>query len=809
MEKIYSAVLALLFGFCVPAFSQLIVEKNYYASHQELGGEAVITKCEKKADGEKAVTSFEVEVRRSGMYYISFWLCPARLGNGGFVNYEVAVNGSILGEKLTPTSGGWQCVSLPDRIMAELNEGKNTIAVIGKIPDIPNVEHVRVALTKEKSLIDSSEYDKFKANIVKESHANADKNAVISMTADSDTISGNTSLLTRSTSVNYDDPLYNYTYRIGIDFQYTFYTWLVLIKDEQVNLQTTGIDNFRHVLELFRSFSPEDCSWSAVSDISCTASLNVTIPHSGLYYVRVRSYSNARSGLCNLNVNGVNHYDSIPLYSSGVRCLQDTMMVYNTFTCHSTSDPRLWIEEGADIPGTIAALNDDYGTHGDFFWDKNARIKKQYSRPVHAALLSAYGSYHPAGKCDLYIKCPDSNAMSGFTNLQSDDAIQSSPSSGIYNCISWSGGITSYWEWPPSYASSFYSPDELTAFDNFYASRGLTRVGATEDNSVVDLWAYVDDYGNRNYSHGSVRKGADGNAHGYDWESKPGGQMRTFHPRYALGGDTGYGEVVEHYIRTTTDNTATLEEEIANGTARIEYVDFDEQEREIISQEIGKIDKWTISQFNKLYSRWKAVTHVTIFSNPKKIADCQEYKDVLEFCKSKPEVIYVLYHRLANGDGISATELIGDLTFDEHLSLMEKVRNGNMQKVGQDGIKTIRPMLSNYVAYVKELLSMKHPELLRNSRSYDEASGISYSNFAEYDMAWSADGLTVRFTLDKSAEVSLNLVDLKGNFVCSAVNKKILGKGTHSYCLTLEKNRQYLVQLVIDGRVNVKKIMVN
>ena len=136
-----------------------------------------------------------------------------------------------------------------------------------------------------------------------------------------------------------------------------------------------------------------------------------------MYYVRVRSYLNARSGLCSLNVNGQNYYENIPIYSIGIRCTQETDNIYNTFTCKNTGDPRLWIEEESIIPGKISAYNDDYGKKADFAWGVNSRIKKKYTRPVHAALLSAYSSYNPTGKCDLYIKCQNSTIMSYFPNL--------------------------------------------------------------------------------------------------------------------------------------------------------------------------------------------------------------------------------------------------------------------------------------------------------------------------------------------------------------------------------------------------------
>lgn len=139
---------------------------------------------------------------------------------------------------------------------------------------------------------------------------------------------------------------------------------------------------------------------------------------------------------------------------------------------------------------------------------------------------------------------------------------------------------------------------------------------------------------------------------------------------------------------------------------------------------------------------------------------------------------------------------------------MEKVRNEVSSGEGKDGVKTIRPIHSNYVAYVKELISLENHDTVKNGKKPFELTGISYSNFAEYETISSADGITVNFTLDKPTNVSLNVMELNGVFVCSTASDKLLESGTHSYTITLERNRQYLVQLILDGRVNVRKIMV-
>ena len=112
------------------------------------------------------------------------------------------------------------------------------------------------------------------------------------------------------------------------------------------------------------------------------------------------------------------------------------------------------------------------------------------------------------------------------------------------------------------------------------------------------------------------------------------------------------------------------------------------------------------------------------------------------------------------------------------------------------------------MAYVKELLSMEKTEARKAKSNVNETTGISYSNFTDFDVSLSSNGLTVDFLLNKPTNVSLNLIDLAGNVVCSAVSNKVLESGSHSYSIRAEKNHTYLVQLMLNGRVNVKKIMV-
>lgn len=801
-KKALFIICGLLFAVCSPIFSQKIVETDYFEKHKELGGDVVIKKMEKVIRKDVASSEFEVIVPKAGDYYVSFWMIPSRQKDGSYTSYAVSVNGLKELTTLKPVAGDWQCICLPGKGKITLKKGSNTISVLGKLPEIPNVEHIRVASTPEKALIDSKPYVSYKRGLTaKKALLDA---ARVEFVRDSLISRGRVARAASS-----EPPLYDYEYRLNVPLKYTFFTTLYFYAGDTASVTTSSAQYFTHVLEFFNKSIPETYSWSQRSR-NGVATMDFVIPKTGYYIIRVRSFINGASGVCDLNINDRYIYDDVPVYSFGVRCDQGTDKVYNTFTCYNNGDPRLWIEEGEVAPGVISAFNDDYtATGGDFGWGVNSRVKKQFTRPVHSVLLSAYSSYVPNGQCDLYMRCQNAGVVSAtaFPNLKEDDAIMSSPASGVYNCISWSGGITSYWEWPPYNGSAYYSPNALTAFDNFYASRGLTRSGATESTSVVDLWANVSG-GVRDYTHGSVRKGADGNAHGYDWESKCGGLKRVFHPRHALRGNS-YGQVVEYYVKSSSYRYATLAEEIAEGVSRIEYVDFDDDERALIAKNVGLVAPKVASQFKSLYANWENVVANTVLSNPDRIADCDEYRALLAYCQKNKELLYAAYEKLEEGNGLASTKLIGDLTLSKHSSVMDKVRTDISDRAKKSAIKTFRPIKSNYTAYVKKLLAQENATL-RSGKidADDEISGVSYSNFKDFNIALSSEGVTVDFSLEEPATVTLNLIDLEGNVVCSSLNEKVLEGGDYSYSMTADKNRVYLVQLAINGHVNVKKVIV-
>lgn len=119
------------------------------------------------------------------------------------------------------------------------------------------------------------------------------------------------------------------------------------------------------------------------------------------------------------------------------------------------------------------------------------------------------------------------NFLNDFPLLDVDFTIVTDEPSGVYNCISWSVGVTNFWHWPGS---------NLTDFDNFYGQFHLLR----KTKGTVAAWGFA----NNQMTHGCVS----GPTHGPCWESKCGSWARIQHCLNELNGPA-YGHVIAYYAK--------------------------------------------------------------------------------------------------------------------------------------------------------------------------------------------------------------------------------------------------------------------
>ena len=782
---------------CTLANSQSLVEKSFFTKNRTIGGDVLITKSVQEVKEQKAFTSFEVDIPSAGNYYVNFWLCPAKSPNGVFYEYDVLVNERTIG-KIVPSHGDWQSISINDLKNIELPAGKCTVSVVGTIPDIPSVEFVRLSKDSLSAQICSMAYDNYKNEIKRINNTRLSKMASTNSQF-IDTIVGTKDIFPLPPQTN---PPYDAQFVIGASVHYTFYK-RVYLQAGTTFFSTEGINNFSHVLEVFSASSPASYTWRKMSDSQYKAYLNITIASSGYYYVRVRSYYNTASGLCNLNINNQFVYEEIPVYSYGIRGEKDTNHIYNSFTCYSNGDPRLWVEEES-FPGFITAYNDDYSDCSDFDWEYDARILRQYANSANAIHLTSASSYEPVFSCDIYMNCISSSINTSSTNF-----IQSAPSTSTYNCISWSGGIYSAFIWPP-YAFSSTISDPLCAFDYFYNTERypgcslFTRSGATASNCTVELWANPNDP--NYYTHASVRKGADNNAHGFDWESKCGHNIRVYHPEGKL--ISSYGQVVEYYRRIGNNSSGivSLEEAIANGDAVMENVQFTPDEINFLETRILALEENIRNRFEILFDNWSQVWDNTIYSNPDQIADCNEYQELLSFCKTNSDLNYFVYKKLGEGF-VCATCLVKDLTLEQNRDLLQRIlEEKEKRKMTEDGKTIFYTILSNSMSYVRELLAdrMQDNQKTRNTK---RSFGISYSNTDLFDICVKNRSLDISFHLHDISRVYLDIMDLQGKVVAEIVNQPTMDVKLYKYQCSLPKGI-YLVRYILNGNLNVKKACV-
>lgn len=218
MKKKVFFLVAVFWGFITSAFPQKLVETDYYLSNPELGGDAIIKKSTKELVGDEARITFEVEVQSSGDYYASFWIFPTRLKDGTYATYDILVNDVLLDEIIKPKHGGWQKASLNNNKKLTLDKGANNITIIGKSPDVPNVEHVRLSRELLKAQVNDTTYKAYKSSV---EHNSTSKSMMAPSVVEDSVMNEPLSAMATSVMVS-NNSLYDYTYVLGVTLHYTF-----------------------------------------------------------------------------------------------------------------------------------------------------------------------------------------------------------------------------------------------------------------------------------------------------------------------------------------------------------------------------------------------------------------------------------------------------------------------------------------------------------------------------------------------------------------------------------------------------------
>lgn len=663
-----------------------------------------------------------------------------------------------------------------------LTKGKHQVKLTFGNSEVPNVDEIsfyRNGTTAKLSMNKYTEYiDNLKANKLPADYASWKKKNKGSRIA--------------------SNPKGNYDHELDIAFRYTHYETFYLNQGQVITLNTKN-SNGDPVMYLFNSANGVTPPQSWVNDDSngtVESLISVTIPSSGNYTLVIRAYGNINgqnfgSGTCDLWKDGVLYRSSIAVAGTAIQQANPKInQNVNFFTAKLSSGSDTWIYVSGNTLAPIETQNDDYfGGGGNFSWGFSSRIKTTCaSQPLPLIQINAY-SISKMGTCDVYHNVLNSTITSSFPNLKADDAIQSAPATPLntdpeaYNCGSWAGGIATSWFWPnffSQWSPSTTNGDYLTTFDNFYGNTPkrytgaytYTRLGANATNGSVVLWANPNlpfqQFNPTKNTHASVTKPGNDNPHGYDWESKPGQLMRTFHARDALNNlsSNGYGNIVAYY-RYTGVNAArmvagakggiSLEESIERGLSVMDKVEFEMEEKNKLNKSNQKIESKVTDEFNRMLNELENTPvspDLEKFSSYRIIyGGSKPHEALSEWCLKQGKSIYPLLISKYSTDKSWMLLLAEDVFAPQFSEVMESVKKENMKNPNDErGAYIVRTSEMNCMRFLKKLIKDFDTQNSTNSL------GQNYPN--EMDSQ-----TTINFEIENDSEVSINVYDDKGNLV--------------------------------------------
>jgi len=232
-----------------------------------------------------------------------------------------------------------------------------------------------------------------------------------------------------------------------------------------------------------------------------------------------------------------------------------------------------------------------------------------------------------------------------FPNLNVDSVVVSGEASLVYNCISWTVGLTDRWLWPGG---------SLANFDTFYQGFGFIRAG----DGTIAAWGHS----TSSMTHGSVS----GPGHGPRWESKCGPDLRIQHGLNELVGST-YGRVVGFYRRSLLHGAAfapIVERSMKEKTSK-SYLTS--PEKRLLRDQINVLPSELRATFNKAFTAWKDTWFaggLAISSDPHTRAIGKEYDALIAL---GPAILPLLIEKLADPDNFLALQLYDAMQADDRL----------------------------------------------------------------------------------------------------------------------------------------------
>jgi len=231
-----------------------------------------------------------------------------------------------------------------------------------------------------------------------------------------------------------------------------------------------------------------------------------------------------------------------------------------------------------------------------------------------------------------------------FPSLNVDRAVVTGEASRVYNCLSWTLGITDRWVWPGA---------TIQAFDRLYNGAGFVRAG----NGPIAVWGQS----LSQMTHGCIN----GPGHGPRWESKCGGDLRIQHGLNELTGPS-YGRVLAFYTRRQT-TTKTLKTKMASRRRPKRQMSLSAEESTNLRKEVSGVPEELRTEFERLYRGWRNTwgePHLVIYSDPTVLKHSKEFAVIVAL---GPKVLPLVVAKLANPEEFFALQLYDALQSQDSL----------------------------------------------------------------------------------------------------------------------------------------------
>ncbi|HEV7781189.1 MAG TPA: hypothetical protein VGO58_07965 [Chitinophagaceae bacterium] len=810
LRSLATAFAAVLLG--TMAFSQNKSEvKNYPRNYA--AGEVNLVQQWTENDGARSATAYIIDVPVAGTYSLAI---VSNLQTGSVL--PVSVDDKATSFRVIAVESGWQKANISaltknDAGGLYLTAGRHTIklSLMGNMP--PLVDQVSFSRSGSHPSLDAN-WQQFAGRIAQWKQ---EQPVSIIPAANKYELSANKVL---------SNPAGNYDHAIDTAFSYSTFQFVYLSAGIVYTFSTNN-STTDPVLHLFDPANIDTRSWYS-DDYNGTyeSNLVVNIPVTGYYALLARPFHASVTGITNIQQNGVPLLSNTPIagqrFSTSLRTGN-----LNYFTAKLTgTNPDTRIFTLYSSGGMVTGYNDDYGntSGGTWNWSLCSRIKKNYAAASPYVYVCAYSSAK-TGICDLYMgnvaaSLPTSGEAGNFPLLKGEDAIQTAPGTGVYNCIAWSGGITSSWEWPPSSWSTWYvAGNPLAGFDKFYSNTparfpgawNYTRTGATVSNSVVDLWKTAIDY-----THASVTKPGNNNPHGYDWESKPGGFDRTLHPRNALEKADWYGYVSNYYKPTGTYARVAVPagafetdmDAVKAGVAVIDRAMLTTGAQEKLRSMLSKADASFISKFNELYAAWdKTKARNASLSDPSMYCKNAEFEKLAAFSqKNTTAAMLLVFDKFVNNGDHYIGELLLSLTTNQYGRLLTEVRTERLDNPNDaQGRYKIHGDHDNGVLYVEKILKQLDEKTIISP--VEEPVTITISPNPVKDQ------FTVQVNLKTAGRISIQAVSSQSRVTKELRSETELPAGTHRFSADTRAFNSsagdiIAVQVKVNGVLHTAKVLV-